>query len=56
MAIEKREQGETFDSTNAPDIEEILAAENVDILGYMGWPEDEADDLSELEGAVLEVS
>ena len=38
VAIEKREEGETFNS--APDVEEILDGESVDILGYIGWLED----------------
>ena len=43
VAIEKREEGETFDSTTAPDIEEILDREDVDILGYIGFEEDDEE-------------
>ncbi|XP_028417262.1 protein mono-ADP-ribosyltransferase PARP4-like isoform X3 [Dendronephthya gigantea] len=43
VAIEKREEGETFDSTTAPDIDEILDGEDVDILGYIGFEEDDEE-------------
>ena len=42
VAIEKREEGETFNS--APDVEEILDGESVDILGYIGWLEDSEEE------------
>ena len=46
VAIEKREEGETFDS--APDVEEILDGESVDILGYIGWLEDSEEEEDEV--------
>lgn len=39
VAIEKREKDERFDEDNGPSILELVAAESVDILPYIGWEE-----------------
>ena len=44
VAIEKRDKGETFDSTSALNVDEILDGESVDILGYIDWLEDSEDE------------
>ena len=44
VAIEKRDEGETFDSTSALNVDEILDGESVDILGYIDWLEDSEDE------------
>ena len=45
VAIEKREEGETFDPTSAPNVDEILDKESVDILEYIGWLEDTKEEV-----------
>ena len=43
VAIERREEGEESESSSDLDVDEILDGEDVDILGYIGWLEDEPD-------------
>lgn len=45
MAIEKREKGEIFDASTGLNIDDVLEGENVDMLGYIGWPEDSVDEI-----------
>ena len=40
MAIEHREEMEKLDVEAAPNIQEIVEQENVDILSYIGWEEE----------------
>ncbi len=39
VAVEERTEGERLERSR-PDIQEVLAGENVDILPYMGWEVD----------------
>ena len=40
----KHPQDERFDQQKGPSIEELVAMEGVDNLGYMGWQVDQAAD------------
>ncbi len=41
VAVEEREKGEKFDSSNGPSIAELVGKEGVDQLSYMGWAIDQ---------------
>ena len=48
VAIEKREDGEIFDKTSGPSIDELLSEEDVDFLSYMAYSDDMDEDVAVL--------
>ncbi|XP_065826671.1 protein mono-ADP-ribosyltransferase PARP4-like isoform X4 [Oscarella lobularis] len=48
VAVEHRDENERFQKPSGPSIEELVSREDIDILPYMGWDEDEKTDASQL--------